>query len=182
MNYNPLAPEVMKNPFPYYTELRNEAPVAWIEPLQGWALSRYADVDFALRNPQIFSSSGFTSQTLGELNPVPDVPWILDMNPPDHTRIRKLANKGFLPRIIRSLEPRVQEITRQLIASLRSQTEGDLVAKLSGPLPTTVIAEMLGVETERVDGNVDVALQLVAGPVLVIRFGGDTGDLARDVG
>ena len=151
MNYNPLSPEVMKNPFPYYTELRNEAPVAWIEPLQGWALSRYADVDFALRNPQIFSSSGFTGQTLGELNPVPDVPWILDMNPPDHTRLRKLANKGFLPRIIRGLEPRVQEITRQLIASLRSQTEGDLVAKLSGPLPTTVIAEMLGVETERVD-------------------------------
>ena len=163
MNYNPLSPEVMKNPFPYYTELRNEAPVAWIEPLQGWALSRYADVDFALRNPQIFSSSEFTKQTLGELNPVPDVPWILDMNPPDHTRIRKLANKGFLPRIIRSLEPRVQEITRQLIASLRSQTEGDLVAKLSGPLPTTVIAEMLGVETERVD---DMYFGQVAGTVL----------------
>ena len=77
MNYNPLSPEVMKNPFPYYAELRNEAPVAWIEPLQGWALSRYADVDFALRNPQIFSSSEFTKQTLGDLNPTPGVPWIL---------------------------------------------------------------------------------------------------------
>ena len=40
MNYNPLSPEVTKDPFPYYTELRNEAPVSWIEPLQGWALSR----------------------------------------------------------------------------------------------------------------------------------------------
>lgn len=151
MDYNPLAPEAIENPYPYYAYLREHAPVYWIEPLQAWALSRYADVDFALRNPQIFSSSGFTTQTLGDLNPTPEVPWILDMNPPDHTRLRKLANKGFLPRLIRALEPQVQEITRQLIVSLRSQTEGDLVSTLSGPLPTTVIAEMLGVEAERLD-------------------------------
>lgn len=151
MDYNPLSPEAIENPYPYYAYLREQAPVYWIAPLQAWALSRYADVDFALRNPQIFSSSGFTTQTLGDLNPTPEVPWILDMNPPDHTRLRKLANKGFLPRLIRALEPRVQEITRQLIASLRSQTEGDLVSTLSGPLPTTVIAEMLGVEAERLD-------------------------------
>ena len=151
MDYNPLAPEVIENPYPYYAHLREHAPVYWIEPLQGWALSRYADVDFALRNPQIFSSSVFTAQTLGDLNPTPEVPWILDLNPPDHTRLRKLVNKGFLPRLIRNLEPRVQEITRQLIASLRSRTEGDLVPTLSGPLPTTVIAEMLGVEAGRLD-------------------------------
>jgi cytochrome P450 len=151
MDYNPLAPEVLENPYPYYAELRNKAPLAWIEPLQAWALSRYADVDFALRNPQLFSSSGFTSQALGDLNPTPDIPWLLDMDPPDHTRLRKLVNQGFLPRLIRNLEPRVQEITRQLILSLKSQTEGDLVTMLSGPLPTTVIAEMLGVETERLD-------------------------------
>jgi cytochrome P450 len=151
MDYNPLSPEVIENPYPYYAHLRNHAPVYWIEPLHGWALSRYADVDFALRNPQIFSSSEFTKQTLGDLNPVPEVPWILDMNPPNHTRLRKLVNKGFLPRLIRNLEPRVQEITRQLIASLKGQTESDLVSALSGPLPTMVIAEMLGVETERLE-------------------------------
>ena len=99
MDYNPLSPEVIDNPYPYYTYLRTQAPVYWIEPLQGWALSRYADVDFALRNPQIFPSSGFTDQTLGDLNPTPEVPWILDLNPPDHTRLRKLVNKGFLPRL-----------------------------------------------------------------------------------
>ena len=149
MNYNPLSPEVVDNPYPYYVYLREHAPVYWIEPLQLWVLSRYADVDFALRNPQIFPSSGFTAQTLGDLNPTPEVPWILDINPPDHTRLRKLVNKGFLPRIIRNLEPRVHEITRQLIAAMRSQTEGDLVSALSGPLPTTVIAEILGVEDDR---------------------------------
>jgi cytochrome P450 len=151
MDYNPLSPEVIDNPYPYYAYLREHAPVYWIAPLHAWALSRYADVDFALRNPQIFPSSGFTTQTLGDLNPTPEIPWILDINPPDHTRLRKLVNKGFLPRLIRALEPRVQEITQQLIASLRNQAEGDLVSVLSGPLPTTVIAEMLGVESERLD-------------------------------
>ena len=151
MEFNPLAPEVTANPFPYYAELRNKAPVIWLEPFQCWAISRYADVDFALRNPQIFSSSVFTAEALGDLNPVPDVPWILDMNPPDHTRLRKLANKGFTPRLIRALEPRVQAITQGLVEDLRSQPESDLVSSLSGPLPTTVIAELLGVEPERRD-------------------------------
>jgi len=151
MDFNPLSPEVTANPYPYYAELRNKAPVIWLEPFQSWALSRYADVDFALRNPQIFSSSVFTAEALGDLNPVPEVPWILDMNPPDHTRLRKLANKGFAPRLIRALEPRVRAITQDLIGALRSQPESDLVATLSGPLPTIVIAEMLGVEPERRD-------------------------------
>jgi cytochrome P450 len=151
MEFNPLSPEVTANPYPYYAELRNKAPVIWLEPFQCWALSRYADVDFALRNPAIFSSSVFTAEALGDLNPVPEVPWILDMNPPEHTRLRKLANKGFTPRLIRALEPRVQAITRELIAALRGQPGSDLVSILSGPLPTVVIAEMLGVEPERRD-------------------------------
>lgn len=151
MNYNPLSPEAIENPYPFYDYLREHAPVYKIEPLQAWALSRYADVDFALRNPQIFPSSVFTEQMLGDLNPTPGIPWILDTNPPDHTRLRKLANKGFLPRLIRALEPRVQEITRKLIAELRSKADGDLVTALSGPLPITVIAEMLGVEDDRFD-------------------------------
>ncbi len=151
MEFNPLSPEVTANPYLYYAELRNKAPVIWLEPFQSWALSRYADVDFALRNPQIFSSSVFTAEALGDLNPVPEVPWILDMNPPDHTRLRKLANKGFTPRLIRTLEPRVQAIIQELLQPLQSQPESDLVSMFSGPLPTTVIAEMLGVEPERRD-------------------------------
>ncbi len=151
MDFNPLSPEVTANPYPYYTELRNKAPVIWLEPFQSWALSRYADVDFALRNPQVFSSSVFTAEALGDLNPVPEVPWILDMNPPDHTRLRKLANKGFTPRLIRTLEPRVQAIIQELLQPLRGQSESDLVSTFSGPLPTIVIAEMLGVELERRD-------------------------------
>ncbi len=81
MDYSPLAPDVIDNPYPYYSYLREHAPVYWIAPMQAWALSRYADVDFALRNPQVFSSSGFTGQALGDLNPTSEIPWILDINP-----------------------------------------------------------------------------------------------------
>jgi cytochrome P450 len=148
MHYNPLAPEVQDNPYPYYKELRDKAPVAWIESMQAWAVSRYADVDFALRNPQLFSSASWVSTMQGDLND-PKFPWIIGLDPPDHTRLRKLANKGFTPRLIRALEPRVQTITQELIRAMKRRRECDLVVALSAPLPVTVIAEMLGIETER---------------------------------
>lgn len=149
MDYNPLSPEVQANPFPYYTQLRHHAPVLWVEPLQAWMLSRYHDVDYAIKNPQLFSSANFTAQSLGELRPGPDVPWLLDMDPPAHTRVRKLVNKAFTPRLIKALEPRVRAISQALLTPLRSQRAFDYVQSYSTPLPVIVIAEMLGVEPER---------------------------------
>jgi len=71
------------------------------------------------------------------------------MDPPDHTRMRKLANKGFTPRLIRAMEPRVRTIAQNLLKPLTGQVEADLVPALSVPLPITVIAEMLGIELAR---------------------------------
>jgi cytochrome P450 len=149
MDYNPLSPDVQANPFPHYTQLRRQAPVLWVEPLQAWMVSRYHDVDYAIKNPQLFSSANFTAQSLGELRPGPDVPWLLDMDPPAHTRVRKLVNKAFTPRLIKALEPRVRAISQELLASLHSQRQFDFVQNFSTPLPVIVIAEMLGVEPER---------------------------------
>lgn len=149
MDYNPLSPDVQANPFPHYTQLRRQAPVLWVEPLQAWMVSRYHDVDYAIKNPQLFSSANFTAQSLGELRPGPDVPWLLDMDPPAHTRVRKLVNKAFTPRLIKALEPRVRAISQELLTSLHSQRQFDFVQNFSTPLPVIVIAEMLGVESER---------------------------------
>jgi cytochrome P450 len=149
MDYNPLSPEVQDNPYPYYAELRDKAPVAWIESMQGWAVSRYADVDFIFRNPRLFSSTLWNTAASGDLVVVPEAPGLLSMDPPDHTRMRKLANKGFTPRLIRAMEPRVQTITQDLLKRLTGQVEADLVSTLSVPLPIIVIAEMLGIELER---------------------------------
>jgi cytochrome P450 len=146
MNYSPLLPEVRENPYPYYAYLREHAPVYWVESLQSWAVSRYADVDYILRNPQIFSSRDFIANFMGDLNPVPEVPWMIDLDPPVHTKIRKLVNKAFAPRLIIALESRIREICSELLNDLRSRSEFDLVRDFSAPLPVIVIAELLGVD------------------------------------
>ena len=110
MEYNPLLPEVKDNPYPYYADLREHAPAYYMEGLNFWAVSRYADVDFALKNPTVFSSAALASTMMGDLNPVPEAPWLVSCDPPDHTRLRKLVNKAFTPRIIRSLVPRIREV------------------------------------------------------------------------
>jgi cytochrome P450 len=149
MDYNPVLPEVQANPYPYYTTLRRDKPMAWLEPLQCWAVSRYNDVDYALRNSEIFSSANWLGQSIGDLSPAPEVPWMIETDPPDHSRLRKLVNKGFTPRMVSRLEPRIRAIAGELLANARLQPETDFVRDFSGALPVIVIAEMLGVEPER---------------------------------
>ena len=121
----------------------------WVESLQAWAVSRYEDVLYILKNPQLFSSSAFFDQLLGEFNPVPEIPWMITSDPPAHIRLRKLANKGFMPGRIRNLTSHVSAIATELIAPLRSKDEFDFVRDFSAAFPVSVIAEMLGIEPER---------------------------------
>jgi cytochrome P450 len=146
VDYNPLSPEAQENPFPFYAFLRRHRPVIWLEALQAWAISRYQDVDFAIRNPQIFSSAKWLGQSIGDLNPVPEVPWMIETDPPDHSRLRKLVSKAFTPRTVSLLEPRIRAIAEELLAPLRADGEFDFVREFSSTLPVIVIAEMLGVE------------------------------------
>jgi cytochrome P450 family 109 len=147
MEYNPVSPEVQENPYPYYAFLREHHPVAWIEPVRSWILSRYEDVDYAIKNAQIFSSAKWIGQSLGDLNPVPEVPWMIETDPPDHTRLRKLVGKAFTPRMVSVLEPRMHAIASKLLEPLR-QREFDFIQEFAAVLPVIVIAEMLGVEPE----------------------------------
>jgi cytochrome P450 len=149
MNYNPNLPEVRANLYAHYAYLREHAPVYWVDSLQAWAVSRYEDVIYILKNPQLFSSSAFFDHLLGEFNPVPEVPWMLTSDPPAHTRLRKLANKGFMPSMIRNLAPRIGAIVMELIEPLRGRSEFDFVRDFSAAFPVMVIAEMLGIEPER---------------------------------
>lgn len=152
MNYNPNLPEVRANLYVHYAYLRQHAPVFWVDSLQAWAISRHEDVIYILKSPQLFSSSAFFDQLLGEFNPVPEIPWMITSDPPAHTRLRKLANKGFMPSMIRNLTPRVGALAMELLEPLRSKREIDFVRDFSAAFPVSVIAEMLGIEPElRVD-------------------------------
>ncbi|MGD0291434.1 MAG: cytochrome P450 [Candidatus Binataceae bacterium] len=149
MEFNPFAPEVKQDPYPYYARLRNHNPVYWVESLQSWAVSRYEDVAYICKNTQLFSSAPIIPAILGELNPVPEVKWLISTDPPAHMPLRKLVNKAFTPRMVAGLEPRIKQIAAQLLDRIEDGGDFDLVRDFSTPLPVMVIAEMLGVESER---------------------------------
>jgi cytochrome P450 len=103
VEFNPLAPEVKQNPYPYFKDLREHAPVYWVESLQSWAVSRYDDVAYVAKNTQLFSSAPIIPAILGDQNPVPEVKWLISADPPAHTSLRRLVNKAFTPRMVVAL-------------------------------------------------------------------------------
>jgi cytochrome P450 len=145
VDFNPFTPEFRADPYPVYAQLRAEAPVA-----QGgigfYAVSRYDDVCYVLKTPQLFSSARMGLGLDGQGSRT-----IINTDPPDHTYMRNLVNRAFTPRMVAEMEPRIREITRALLDRVVPAGEMDVVAALAVPLPVTVIAEILGVEPERRD-------------------------------
>ena len=145
VNYNPFAPEVKEDPYPYYAALRREHPVYRTEMMGAYVVTRYEDVQHVMKNTEVFSSTGMGT---GYVDGRPTNSVII-CDPPDHTRLRSILNRAFTPRIVADLEPRIREITTELLGGLGEATEFDLISGLALPLPVRVIAEMLGVEPAR---------------------------------
>jgi cytochrome P450 len=152
-SYDPLNPAVTCNPYPYYTQLREEEPVTWIASLQGFAVARWEDVSKCLTEPKTYSSSKFWPALLGEYDPVPEGPPMISMDPPGHVPIRKLSGKIFVPSRVNALQDQVARIANGLIDDIiaRNGREGefDYVAEFSALFPASVISEVLGVDVER---------------------------------
>jgi len=139
-----------EDPYPYYQRLRDEAPLYHNEELGFWALSRHRDVLQGFRNSTTLSNREGVS-----LDPVSRGPHasktmsFLAMDDPDHLRLRTLVSKGFTPRRIRELEPRVTEIAVQhLDVMLERAVVGstvDYVGEFAGKLPMDIISELMGV-------------------------------------
>jgi cytochrome P450 len=147
MDYNPLAPDVRRDPYPHYAALRRDHPVYRIEALGAYAISRYDDVLFALTHPELFSSTGYSNTNI---NGRPTKMMIF-VDPPDHTRLRGLVNRGFTPKMVADLEPRIRQLTTELIDDVLRSGGTDLIADLAIPLPVTIIAEILGVDPAHKD-------------------------------
>ncbi|NNH22304.1 cytochrome P450 [Pseudokineococcus marinus] len=159
MGYAPTDAAFVADPHPVFARLREEAPVAWSAATDQWVLSRHADVSALLRDRRL-GRSYLHVATHAEMGR-PDDPahlapfWrvvragMLDVEPPDHTRLRRLVSKAFTPRMVEGLRPRVAEIAAGLVRDLRDAgSDGspvDLVAAVAEPLPVEVISELLGV-------------------------------------
>jgi cytochrome P450 len=146
VEYNPYAYAVHEDPYPVYAALRAEAPVYRNPTLGFWALSRHADVLAAFRDPVRFSNRNGVS-----LDPAASTPEaqatmsFLAMDPPRHTRMRALVSRGFTPRRVADLEPRIREIARQHLDRIVDAGHCDFIHDFAGKLPMDVISEMLGV-------------------------------------
>jgi cytochrome P450 len=140
----PLAPANRDNPYPCYRWLQQEHPVYHDAEGGYWALSRYADVVAAARNYPLFSSAGGIGP--GFQRGVV----LLAIDPPQHTRLRKLLTRSFQPAVIEALAPRIAAICHELIdASAVARGTFDLMEDFALPLPMIAIAQLLGLDPAR---------------------------------
>ena len=140
--------------------LRSQGPVSLVSSLRGqpmWVVSRYAEARRLLLDPRLSKDGGKVERLLKQISGDGGVEGgrsaalathMLNTDPPDHTRLRKLINKAFTAHAVARMRSRIGEITAQLLDELAKDDEADLLAGFAGPLPITVICELLGVREE----------------------------------
>lgn len=153
--FDPWDPAFVADPYPAYAELRARGRVHYFEPSDQWLVPHHADVSALLRDRRLGRTylHRFTHEEFGRMPPPPEhEPFhvlndhgMLELEPPDHTRIRRLVSKAFTPRTVERLRPYVHRLADELVASLVEAGGGDLLTEVAEPLPVAVIAEMLGI-------------------------------------
>lgn len=158
--FDPWDPAFLADPYPAYEELRARGRVHYFEPTKQWLVPHHADVSALLRDRRLGRTyqHRFTHEDFGRTAPLPEhEPFhvlndhgMLDLEPPDHTRIRRLVSKAFTPRTVERLKPYVDQLAGELVGRLVAAGGGDLLTDVAEPLPVSVIAEMLGIpESDR---------------------------------
>ncbi len=140
-----------RDPYPAYDALRSDDPVLRVQRSDGdvWMMFRHADVRAALADPRLSKDWRYTlpaDQRAGQ--PATPIPMMILMDPPGHTRLRKLVSRSFTLRRMEELRPRVQQLARELIDALPESGEVDLMARYAFLLPVFVICELLGVPAQ----------------------------------
>jgi cytochrome P450 len=153
--FDPWSPAFVAHPYDAYAALRETAPVSWFEPTKQWLIARHDDVNALLRDRRLGRTYLHVASHADMGRPAdPDhlAPFwhvirngMLDREPPDHTRLRRLVSAAFTPRRVEALRPTVARLATDLAARFVAGGGGDLIAAVAEPLPVTVIAELLGV-------------------------------------
>ncbi|MBV9468246.1 MAG: cytochrome P450, partial [Abitibacteriaceae bacterium] len=135
---NLLSDAVRRNPYPLYDQLRSASPVLHDPQSDLWLIFDYLDVKQALTDHAAFSSCYGPAE------------WMIFLDPPRHAKLRALIAQAFTPRSVANLEPRIRELSRQLLNQTIERGEMDLAGDFAVPLPMLVIADMLGIpDTDR---------------------------------
>jgi cytochrome P450 len=188
--FDPLDPDQVEDPFPWMAEARRSAPVFYLEKYDVWCITRYADVEQVLRDTENISSANAI-----RIRPLP--PELQDVfpdghplqyslllkDPPEHNRLRKIANRAFTPTAVASYEPRIREFANQLIDAFIDDGHCDLVKQFSSRLPVMVITDIVGAPTDRDLGTwARDTMALVEGaPELTPERAAELADRARPI-
>jgi cytochrome P450 len=141
--YDPYDYVIDADPYPVWKRLRDEAPVYHNEKLDFWALSRYDDVLRGLLDHESFvSSHGILLEIMTE-EPY-GIPMMIMMDPPEHTKLRKLVARAFTPRRIADLEDKITQIARDYFDAVEGKDEFDYIDAFAGLFPPTVILSLVG--------------------------------------
>ena len=191
--FDPFAPGFTDNPYPHYAVMRAQAPV-YQHPFGFWLLTGYDEVSWLLRAglsvevDNLASDSLFRQmreETFGTTEKLRAAISMLDRDPPDHTRLRRLVSKAFTPRAIQALRPKITELVDGMLDAMAKRGQADLIDALAFPLPFRVIAEMLGTPSadhERIrqlTGTVVRSLEPVADPGLAAAIIAADGELRQ---
>jgi cytochrome P450 len=169
IEFAPYSDDWKTDPFPIYREMRDEAPVYFAKHSSSWCVFRYDDVEHVLKTPELFSSDTrqisrkLGPEILSELQTAFRLSLALRVMPTTlarsrmlilengerHREMRMLLNRGFKPKMVLEWEKRIQKLVAACIDDLDADGSFDVVSQLALPLPTIVIAEMLGVEVDR---------------------------------
>jgi cytochrome P450 len=151
--FNPLAPEFIRDPYPHYARLRTTDPMH-VTQFGAFIASRHAEASLALRDKRF--GKDFVERTKRRYGPqIMQEPvfrsmshWMLQQDPPDHTRLRGLVVKAFTARRVEDMRPRIQQIVDQTIDAIVDQGRMDLIEDFAFRLPVTIICDMLGIPEE----------------------------------
>src|SRR6266481_9631969 len=148
--FDPLAPEFIRDPYPHYERLRTTDPMH-LTPFGAFVASRHAEISLVLRDKRF--GKDFVERTVRRYDPqVMEEPvfrsmshWMLQQDPPDHTRLRGLVVKAFTARRVEDMRPRIQHIVDETLDAIAAQGHMDLIEDFAFRLPVTIICDMLGI-------------------------------------
>lgn len=157
IRFDPLSPEQLRDPYPLYARMRDEQPVFYSADHDLWIVTRYHDVLEVLRNHTVYSSANAVQATMQP--PAPEVaevlrqgypmrPTLTESDEPVHKRLRSRVSRVFTPKRVADLEPRLRQVTDDLIDGFVADGHADIIERFGWPLPLVAIAEILGVPHE----------------------------------
>jgi cytochrome P450 len=151
IQFDPLSPAFLENPYPTYELLRAEAPV-FRHPMGYVVLSRYADIERTIRTPEIFSSSPAAGAVpvrddAGELRMARES--FIGMDPPKHTQVRKLVSDHYTRNRVAQHEPAIRKMAEALFDRLEGRTQCDLMEEIATAVPRTVLGNLLGITSSQ---------------------------------